>query len=71
MDLQGFVKCPRMSERSRVTRVKNFEWLAHHCGVSKSHYITAHHLRVEAGHAYEGMDFRINWHKIENVGGLT
>jgi hypothetical protein len=45
--------------------------MTQHCSVSKSHYITAHHLRIEAGHAYEGMDFRINWHKIENVGGLT
>jgi hypothetical protein len=25
MDLQDFVKCPRVSERSRVTRVKNFK----------------------------------------------
>jgi hypothetical protein len=70
MDLQGFVKCP--PDEWKITGDESEELrMAHHCGVSKSHYITAHHLRVEAGHAYEGMDFRINWHKIENVGGLT
>ena len=30
--------------------------------VYESHYITAHHLRVEAGHAPEGMDFPIASH---------